>query len=117
MIVRPNFRPFCLARGDESGMLSVSLIAGCFPLWYSEHAHQGAITHLAWSPDGQFLASGGADGSVHIWLATSGELLASFAHGDAVERLRWSQDSRRIVSLSHEHTRLWSLCPLMVAAA
>lgn len=114
MIARPNFYPFCLARGDDTGTLAVSLIANRFLLWRGEHAHQGAISTLAWSPDGQFLASGGKDGVVHIWLATSGELLYSFQHGQAVRRLRWSQDGQRIAAISRERVDLW---PFLLALA
>lgn len=115
MIARPTLR--YLARGDRTGTLSVSQIEDGLPLWRDEHAHRGAITHLAWSPDGLFLASGGQDGAVHIWQSTSGALLHSFVHGQAVQRLRWSADNARIASVSAEHVRLWSLQPVMAAAA
>ena len=117
MIARPNFRPFYLARGDEAGTLSVSQIEQNRPLWCGEHAHQGAITQLAWSPDGQYLASGGNDGRVHIWWSATGELLSTFRHGQPVERLRWSEDSARIAALSGASVHLWPLPEEMAAAA
>ncbi len=115
MIARPNL--LYLARADESGAIAVSHIADRFPLWRDEHAHQGAIMHLAWSPDGRFLASAGLDGYVRIWQSTSGELLYAFAHGLAVRRLRWSPDSTRIASISSKQIHLWSLHSTMAAAA
>ena len=90
MIARPNFRPFC------TGMLSVS--------------------QLVWSPDGQFFASGGDDGIAHIWCNANSELLSSFAHGQAVERRRWSPDSARMAAMSREVVHVWPL-PLTMAAA
>jgi len=36
-------------------------------LLFTIHGHKGAINHGAWSPDGQFFATGGADQLVMVW--------------------------------------------------
>jgi WD40 repeat protein len=44
-------------------------------------AHALAITGLAYSPDGQFLASLADDGTVRLWRAKGAQLLAAYAAG------------------------------------
>lgn len=90
MIVRPNLMYACLARGEDTGTLSVSRMRDGVLLWQCEHAHQGSITRLEWAPGGALLASAGQDGMVRIWDTLSGDLLHSFRHGEEVHQLRWS---------------------------
>lgn len=87
-----------LARGSQHGMLSVSRICPVRVLWQVDCAHQGAITSLAWSSNGQFLASGGEDGMVHVWHAATGGRLCSFVHDQVVERLQWLSQGRLAAS-------------------
>jgi WD40 repeat protein len=108
MIAKPNLDTYYLARGWETGVLTVSQIWDGGVLWRGEYAHCGAITDLAWSPDGQWLASGGLDGMVRVWQAESGYLLQAFPHGDAVQRLRWSARGT-LASSSGATIHLWSL--------
>ncbi|HEU5383576.1 MAG TPA: hypothetical protein VFV38_49880, partial [Ktedonobacteraceae bacterium] len=108
MMVRPNLLTYCLARGSERGTLSVSRILDGVILWSGEHAHQGVITALAWSPDGQMLASGGQDGMVRVWRADTGDLLHLFTHGEPVRRLRWSPHGM-LASTSSTTIHVWSL--------
>ena len=111
MIARPNFASFSpasyLARA-EAGDLAVSRIADGKLLWRQGAAHQGAIVALAWSPDGQWLASAGRDGSIHIWDATTGEHLTSFFHGEEITRLLWSERGT-LASSSASCVHLWIL--------
>lgn len=88
-IALPNLVAYYLARGSKTGMLCISRIFQGQIVWQT-NAHQGEITSLAWSHDGELLASSGADGMIRIWRAATGDLLCSFVHQEEVERLQWS---------------------------
>jgi WD40 repeat protein len=120
MIVRPNSCPNLahsyLARGGQTGSLSVSHILNNRMLWQREEVHHGPIMALAWSLDGQFLASGDEDGMVHIWHALTGFLLDSFVLGEQVQRLQWSVQGTLAAS-SGTMVRLWNVQSTQAMAA
>lgn len=69
----------------------------------------GPVTCLAYSPDGQTLATGGKDQIVRLWSATTGRLLAKYSgHVNVIWSLAWSPDSQRVASASWDGTvRVW----------
>jgi len=63
---------------------------------------------VAWSPDGQHIASGGWERDVWLWEAngTRGAILKG--HTSCVTCVAWSPDSQRLASSGHDGTvRLW----------
>ncbi|MEM1251023.1 MAG: serine/threonine-protein kinase [Cyanobacteria bacterium P01_H01_bin.21] len=66
-----------LYSGDADGVLQALPLASDAQPWQQPMAHSGPINTLARTPDGQTLISGGADGILHLWQATTGELLQS----------------------------------------
>jgi WD40 repeat protein len=61
--------------------------------------HSGAITALAFSPDGARLITAGADRLVKIWDPISGQEILSFkGHRHPVSGLAFSPDGRRLLS-------------------
>lgn len=71
------------------------------------------INELAWSPDGEMLASASYDGynPVRIWSTKSGELLQTVRkHADAVYTVAWSPDGETLASASGDGIiLLWSV--------
>jgi WD40 repeat protein/predicted phosphodiesterase len=69
--------------------------------------HEGVITRIAWSPDGQTLASGSYDNTVRLWSTDTGELLQTIeGHSAWVWSIAWSSDGCRLASSSEDWTIL-----------
>src|SRR5262249_50939689 len=67
---------------------------------------------VAFSPDGERLASGGGDGFVKIWNSTTGALLQSFrAHTDVVISVVFHPDGKHLASRGGEDrkVKVWDL--------
>ncbi|PHH51864.1 Vegetative incompatibility protein HET-E-1 [Ceratocystis fimbriata CBS 114723] len=71
--------------------------------------HGGCVTSVAYSNDGQRLASGSHDKKVKIWDTTSGACLHTLkAHGDVVTSVAFSEDGNRLASGSDDKTvKIW----------
>ncbi len=76
------------------------------------HTFKGSadgVLAVAFSPDGQTLASGGYDKSARLWnITTGGEIRRFEGHTDAVESVSFSPDGRTLITASDDRTaRLW----------
>ncbi len=50
------------------------------------------VNAVTWSPDGKYIASGGADGTVQVWDAATGRLLFTYrGHAGAVHTVTWQR--------------------------
>ncbi len=73
--------------------------AGASPL-LQYRGHRDRINTLAWSPDGQTIASGGNDRSIQLWEPVSGSQLSRIAETDWVHALAWSPDGAQLAWVS-----------------
>ena len=73
--------------------------------------HVGPITAIAASSDGQFIATGGVDKSIHIWSVSENKHLHAFVqHRDTVSSLAFRQGQNQLYSSSHDRTiKLWNV--------
>jgi len=73
--------------------------------------HKKQVTSLAFSPDGQFLASGAADATCLFWTLETGEVKwTAEGHWGAVTSLAFSQDGKTVLSGSGDNKiRAWRI--------
>jgi WD40 repeat protein len=71
--------------------------------------HIGAVTCLAFAPDGATLATGGQDWTIRLWRSADGHLLHVIAgHSAAITCLAFAPNGRLLASASSDGTvRLW----------
>jgi WD40 repeat protein len=78
-------------------------------LTYKGYSDDTNIYALGWSPNGQYIASGGSDQSVRIWNAKTGQTLEIYkGFTDVVWDVAWSRDGKEIVACSQDGTaQIW----------
>ncbi|PSB21592.1 NACHT domain-containing protein [Phormidesmis priestleyi ULC007] len=71
----------------------------------------GGITSVAFSPDGQLLATSDTNGDTQLWNASQGQQLGVFkGHAGWVWRVIFSSDQQTLASCGQDHTiRLWNI--------
>lgn len=75
-------------------------------------AHDGHVSHLEFSPDGDFVASAGADHRIHVWRFSDATkpYRTLTGHTNIVSSLTWNADGSRLISGSEDKTmRMWDV--------
>jgi len=67
------------------------------------------ITRLAFSNDGEILASGGYGQTLKIWQVSDGALLGTFPHNVAIEDMQFSEDGTILYTGGRGVTRWWGV--------
>lgn len=73
--------------------------------------HNSWVSTLAWSPNGQWIASGGGDCTVQVWNVATGETHSVYhGHTNYVQAVAWSPDGQYIASGSDDCTvKVWNI--------
>ncbi len=73
-------------------------------------AHTDKVTAIAVSPDGNFLLSGGNEGTVKLWSLPDGGLIESLENsGGSIHALAVSPDSKHVAANDGNAIKLWDL--------
>jgi WD40 repeat protein len=70
-------------------------------------AWKGSILTLAWSPDGNYIATGNQDASVHFWYRKSGKDLEMSGYVTKVRELAWDSSSRYLATGGSPAVVIW----------
>lgn len=68
---------------------------------------KGSILRVAWSPDGNFVATGNQDASVHFWYRKSGKDLEMSGYHAKVRELSWDATSRYLATGGSPTVTVW----------
>nr|WP_317891623.1 WD40 repeat domain-containing protein [Tolypothrix sp. PCC 7601] len=78
---------------------------------YIDSGHQDSVTSIAFSSDGQKLASGSEDKTIKLWDMTTGKLLQTFnGHSGLIKTIALSNDGEKLASGNDDKTiKLWDV--------
>jgi len=68
---------------------------------------KGSVLRLAWSADGQFLATGDQDSTVHFWIDATGQDLHMFGYPMKVQHLAWDERSQFLATGGGFQVTVW----------
>src|SRR5437667_9262347 len=84
-----------------------TLSVGTTLLTYNEHLN--AVSSLAWSPDGKYIASASYDKTIQVWDSVTGHRISVYrGHTNWVSALAWSPAGQYLASASYDKTvQVW----------
>ncbi len=96
-----------VAEGSPAGPGAVKVLhasAGSLVMDCSEP--KDVVYSVAFSPDGKWLAAGGADSLVHVWSVTAKKHVAMKEHTDWIDKVVFSPDGKFLASAGEDRTAL-----------
>jgi WD40 repeat protein len=108
---------FAVSRGRISNVTDSEYQAdNSLQIWHIDsimpqiNIQAGHVVSVAWSSDGQYLATGDADGWVQVWSPEDGRLIASLFNTSAAKQVRWQPNTYFLMSLAEDSViRLWNI--------
>lgn len=77
------------------------------PAALQDFTWQGSMLALAWSPNGEYIAAGSQDCSVHFWLMKTGEDLQMTGYPRKVREIAWDPTSRYLATGGADISCVW----------
>jgi WD40 repeat protein len=111
-ILRPGATPGLAAQASlptaPEAVDPIDVIAALSAVRVLRHAQ--SVNGVAFSPDGELLATACADRTARVSEVASGQERARVTHGDAVRRVAFSPDGRLLATASNDNTaQIWRL--------
>lgn len=106
-------RVLLLAEGEARGDPQWRNLAQRLVLYYAPHValddHESFVDHVAWSPDGERVATASRDGRARVF-GRDGSALATLGHGSPVSAVAWSPSGDRLATGAEDGLiRIWSV--------
>ncbi len=76
------------------------------PAFTTYRGHDSSVEDIAWSPDGQTIASADTRGTVRVWQASTGHTLQTYPHLGRVLALTWSSLNVLLVAYAEPNQSL-----------
>ncbi|XP_027355742.1 WD40 repeat-containing protein HOS15-like isoform X2 [Abrus precatorius] len=65
---------------------------------YSLNGHRDPVYSVAFSPNGEYLASGSMDRYMHIWSVKEGKIVKTYAGNGGIFEVNWSKDGDKVAA-------------------
>jgi WD40 repeat protein len=100
---QPGSLFFAVAR---YGKLSIYRVGSTEPI--KEFTWKGSILKIAWSPDGDFIATGNQDATVHFWYRKTGRDLEMSGYVSKIRELSWDANSCLLATGGGAAVTVWN---------